>query len=278
MLLSIKLPKFLKTFIIMTILGLSSAGFAMDKEAFIAQLTPLNTRLKAVPHDERSSEIGDKAPQIGESYFIKKEHSLIVGRQLNLWGVALFSANDLVGDVIRTATGFKWSHLGMILIDEKDKTQYLLQATGSAKEILEGVYPQVQISEWDEEAKSYNGKVAFRPLIFADVKPQSQGVMNYLHDNLGRSYETDMAVLIRAIKGKNKVENSNMSTLFCSEMGADLLAKLGFWDSTQELASNCLPGHFSTPNAEKYVKLINGASLGNQVTFKDVTLSCCTIM
>jgi len=253
----------------MILLAATSSGFAADREAAIHNLSRLSVSYQ-------STEM-ERAPAIGESSFLQQEQAMIKGLQLNLYGVALFSANDIVGDVIRTLTGFKWSHLGAVLEDQYG-VLWLLESKGSADEVLKGIKPQVQISKWAETSKSYNGNVAIRPFIFNTFQPDATAVQAYLDKNLGRSYEKDMMVLIRAISGQNTPDDSYMSSLFCSEMVADLLINLGFWDGKKELASNCLPGHFAAPTAEKYVKLINGASLGHQKIIKRKKRDCCTLL
>lgn len=266
---SFNLSNVMKILSLIIILVTSSTSFAADRHAIIEPLEPLDLSYKSMPKE--------RAPAIGDSVFLQQEQALIKGLQLNLWGVALFSSNDPIGAVIRDATGFDWSHIGAILIDQYG-ILWLLESKGTPEEILEGVLPQVQISQWLETSSTYSGKVALRPLNFATVQPTTEAVKTYLDDNLGRLYETNMMELIRAINGKNTIQDSSLDTLFCSEMMADLLIHLGYWDATQKLASNCLPGHFAAPTSAEYVKLINGASLGEQQTVKYMKLSCCTLL
>lgn len=267
---SFNLSNIIKLLSLAIVMATSSISFAVnaDKEALIASLTPLSISYKSTPQE--------RAPKIGASAFLQEEQALIEGLQLSLWGVALFSSNDPVGTVIRETTGFDWSHLGALLKDQHD-TLWVLEPKGTLEEILMGVLPQVQISQWLDTSKTYNGKVALRPLNFATIQPSTEAVKTYLDNNLGRYYETNMMELIRAINGKNTPQDSSVSTLFCSEMVADLLIHLGFWDASKKLASNCLPGHFAPPTSEEYVQLINGASLGEQKTVKYMRISCCTL-
>jgi hypothetical protein len=188
-------------------------------------------------------------------------------------GIAVFSANDLVGAAIRTLTASSWSHVGLILEDELDNSLFCFESTGSASQILQGIAPQVQISSWQDVVADYDGRVAKRQFNFGEKKPKWQDVVKYVQGNLGKSYETNLESLIMAIRGDNK--ENDVSSVFCSEMVADCLITLGYLDS-EKLSSNYVPGDFSS---KRILSLINGASLGKEIMVKGKAEgSCCVIL
>ncbi|WP_032113823.1 hypothetical protein [Candidatus Paracaedibacter symbiosus] len=254
-----------KLFSFLIVLSSFSAAIGAEKNNDIQASNLPNTILQQV----------EETLQFGNKEFLEEEKQLIEGRPLNLWGIALFSANDWVGTFIRTATDSDWSHCGLILKDEKDQSLYGFESTGAASDIVKGVWPQVQIHLWQEVVDGYNGKVAQRQFIFNDKSPSSEAVIKYVNDNLGKSYEKSAQALIDAIDRNNKKEN--LTSLFCSEMVAACLIQLGYLNSSDRLAANYLPRDFSS---KEFLPWINDAALGKEAIIKKTPTKCgcCTIM
>lgn len=245
-----------------------SVAIVADENTLLVQGTtqPILLTIHEEGHSEKFG--------FGKREFLNTQKKLIEGRQLNLWGVGLFSSNDAVGAVIRMLTASDWSHVGLILEDEKDHSLFCFESTGAAAQIFDGVLPQVQIASWQDVVDNYNGKIAQRQFKFSGQTPKWQDTLKYVNNNLGKSYEKDMSSLINAIRGENK--KSDVSSVFCSEMVADCLIQSGYLDETIRLADNYVPGHFSS---KQLLPWINGASLDKQIMVKGKTSSsCCTIM
>lgn len=261
MALNIKLSKIMKFLCLVILLAGTSPGFAAD------------------PIEERENPPlaivkVHKTYGFGGDTFLKQEEELIKDRSLTLWGVGLFSSADFIGAAIRTLTASNWSHCGLILIDEKDQTRFCFESTGAASQIFQGVVPQVQISLWNDTAKSYNGSVAERQFIFKDKQPESAEVVQYVKKYLGTTYQRDLSVLIESLRSENIDKDPTLDGLFCSEMVAHMLMKMGYLDKSFKVADNYVPRNFSSVD---YLPWLNGASLTKEKNVKKVT-SCCTLM
>jgi hypothetical protein len=282
MALNIKLSKMMKFLCVIVLLVGTSTGFAADP--LKDQENPPLTIVKS-----------HKNYGFGGATFLKQEEELIKDRPLTLWGVGLFSSAelvgavirtltasgvglfssaDLVGAVIRTLTASNWSHCGLILMDEKDQTRFCFESTGAASQIFQGIVPQVQISLWDDTAKNYNGSVAERQFIFKDQQPESADIVQYVRKYLGTTYQRDLSVLIESIRSENTDKDTTLDGLFCSEMVAHMLMKLGYLDKNFKGVDNYVPRNFSSVD---YLPWLNGASLTKEKNVKKVS-SCCILL
>jgi hypothetical protein len=210
---------------------------------------------------------------LGSSVFVETENALIKGKKLTLWGVALFAGSEIFSEIIRTATGSSWSHVGLILTDEND-TLYSFESTGSFEDILKRVLPQVQIHLWQDVVVSYSGAVAYRQFAFEEgYKPDSNVVVPMVTGLVGKPYETDLTSLIKALNRDNSVEAPQ--SLFCSELTAKCLIDLGYLSKEDRLPDNYLPRDFS----EREFLPLKHAALGKEVSVKKAKKQgCCTIL
>lgn len=270
-----KLSLFIKSLNFIAILASISVVNAADETTKLTEglVQPKGLSIQV----EHSDKFG-----FGQKEFLNTEQKLIEGRRLVLDEVALFSSDDRIGDVIRGLTHSKYSHIGFKLKDENDPQFYVcFESTGAASQILDMVFPQVQVAKWEDVVANYNGGVVTRKIIFEDKAPEWQDVTKFVNDNLGRSYEKNLLSLVKAINEENTEEDP--SSVFCSELTA-----LGFIQlrclGTERLAANYVPGTFSSEQERKGKKplpWINGVSLGNEVIIKSLPkrkASCCTIM
>jgi hypothetical protein len=209
----------------------------------------------------------------GSSVFVETENELIKGKKLTLWGVSLFAGSEIFSEIIRTATGSSWSHVGLILTDESD-TLYSFESTGSFEDILRGVLPQVQIHLWNDVVARYSGAIASRQFAFEEgYKPDSNAVVPMVSGLIGKPYETDLTSLIKALKRDNSVEAPQ--SIFCSELTAKCLIDLGYLSKEDRLPDNYLPRDFS----EREFLPLKHAALGKEVSVKKAKKQgCCTIL
>lgn len=201
---------------------------------------------------------------------VDKQLDLIKDRQLTVWGIALLSGTDPFSLGIRTLTASKWSHVGLILADEKDE-QYCFESTGSATEILfERMLPQVQIHKWIDVVNSYSGSVAMRRFTFEeDRAPNHLAVTKFVTRFLGVSYEKNLSELLNAVKRQNK--SDDLTSIFCSELSAECLIELNYLPKNRP-ANNYLPRDFAET---EFLPLIN-ATLGQEILIKNPK-SCCAV-
>lgn len=274
-----KLFLLVKSLNFIVLISSASLAIAADKtiisdDIVVEKVVPrVLTVLPQIEYSTESLEESSVKLGFGKQKFLESQRKLIDGRQLTVQGIAVFSANDLVGAAIRTLTASSWSHVGLILEDELDNSLFCFESTGAASQILQGIAPQVQISSWQDVVADYDGRVAKRQFNFGEKKPKWQDVVKYVQGNLGKPYETNLESLIMAIRGDNK--ENDVSSVFCSEMVADCLITLGYLDS-EKLSSNYVPGDFSS---KRILSLINGASLGKEIMVKGKAEgSCCVIL
>lgn len=259
-----KIVSFTQRFAAVFIIMSASMATAAEKREYI--------RFSEMP----GARIGmEEKPDFRNSTSARQGRELIANRELNIWGLALFLSDDPIGVFIKKQTNADWSHCGTILQDEKDQSLYCFESTGSASDVLRGIMPHVQIHTWQEVWENYNGKVAYRRLVFEGKAPTTEEVLEYVDKNLGRPYEKNIQSLINVINRNNKAEA--LDSLFCSEMVADFIIKLGYLDPSQRLAGNYLPKDFSD---KEFLPWINGARLAEQIVVKKKATTCsrCVIL
>ncbi|AIK95886.1 hypothetical protein [Candidatus Odyssella acanthamoebae] len=210
--------------------------------------------------------------QSSKEEFVAQQKEMIEGKKLKLWGIALFSGTDLFSYGIKIVTESKWSHVGMVLIDEAEQ-KYSYESTGSAEEILyQGVLPQVQIRLWEDVVKGYEGKISTRQFKFTDAMRNDLSMTQpYVYNRIGLSYEKKLDELLKAVVRANK--KAGVNSVFCSEEVAHFLIHLNYL--TQErLEDNYLPKDFSQ---KEFIPLV-GCSLNKEVSIKTSDKSNCCII
>jgi hypothetical protein len=241
----------------------------MKLSLLLAGLISSNLWAHDVPINEVFSFPSDHGDYIQKSKeeFVAQQREMIEGKKLKLWGIALFSGSDLFSYGIKIVTESKWSHVGMVLVDEVGQ-KYSYESTGSAEEILyQGVLPEVQIHLWEDVVKGYEGKISIRQFKFTNVTQNDPAVIqSYVYNRIGLSYEKKLDELLKAIVRGNK--KAGVKSVFCSEEVAHFLIHLNYL--TQErLDNNYLPKDFSQ---KEFIPLI-GCSLNKEVNVKPLASS-----
>ncbi len=128
-----------------------------------------------------------------------------------------------------------------------DNSVFCAESDGSAKEVLNGIYPHVHIHPFEQNVKTYNGEVSFRPCI-VDISPARS--LDVVLKYIGTPYENPFALstMFKALKDKNKVEKSDR--LFCSEFVGLAFRDLGVL-SSDLIPDNVIPEELSA-EAGKY--------------------------
>ncbi len=157
---------------------------------------------------------------------------------------------DLANDILRTGdesvekyAKYAIDRIGdefSEIIDNEDTTfvgVFALESNGSASQVLQGIFPHVQISPLRSVVKEYDGNVYFRNL----HNPLSASFTRvFLEKNIFRSYEIYPAELLKATKGLNSEEKTEY--VFCSELAALVYEQAEVIEPTN--VSNVLPEHF----------------------------------
>lgn len=170
-------------------------------------------------------------------------------QKYNLVGVALFSGQDPVSYTIKSLTHSNISHVGMILSDVKDeKKRYCFESTGSADEVIKGIYPHVRVTPWEEVVENYNGKVSYRLFVFDKGRTSPNQVTNFVEEYDGKSFTKNPLKLFKALFKANEKSNSrSLNTAFCSELTAKMLMDLGIIE--ENVPSNYIPKDFSSKSS-----------------------------
>lgn len=193
------------------------------------------------------------------------------GKNFQLHGVALFSGTDPFSVGIKIATDSHYSHVGILLCDaSEDKSDpsswYCFESTGGVEEILNGVFPHARVTRWYDVVKQYPGGVA-RRLLLSEKDPDIETVTEFIRKYNGRAYEKDMGELLKSFNDGN--DKPNMKTVFCSELTAALMQKLGIIDSAIP-SNNYLPSEFSV--YKENLPFRAGYSLGGEEVIKKYEL------
>lgn len=192
--------------------------------------------------------------------------------ELKIHGIALFSGADPLSAAIKVATKSPFSHVGIMLHDANksiaDLTSwYCFESTGSAGEVLSGDFPHVRLTPWIDVIENYPGGVSSRLFNTSDHQPDSLIVTQFVRENNEKSYELSLSELLKSLQDKNK--KPDMETVFCSELAADLMQKVGIINS-EIPSNNYVPSEFSVDKED--LPFINGYSLGQEIVEKTYQL------
>lgn len=139
--------------------------------------------------------------------------------------VLLFSGAGLISNLIKFATGSPWSHVAMVMVDERyDFVTSLESTTLSVVPDLTTGRPMkgVQLVPLSQRIETYEGEVAWRPV----DAPRDDGTLRRMFDVrrefMGRPYEKNQLELLRSaldwsISPPNQPDTSS---IFCSELVA----------------------------------------------------------
>ena len=195
----------------------------------------------------------------------------IDGMDFQMHGVALFSGTDPFSVGIKIATESRYSHVGILLHDASADVSdlsswYCFESTGSAGEVLSGVLPHTRVTPWAHVSTQYPGGVASR-LLSTETKLDEKAVTKFIRKNNRKAYENDIGELLNALKDGN--DKPNTETVFCSELTAELMQRLGIIDSKIP-SNNYLPSEFSVD--KENLPFLGGYSLGDEEVVKEYRL------
>jgi hypothetical protein len=172
--------------------------------------------------------------------------------------LVLFSGKGEISSIIKWATKSDKSHVGMVLrIPEYDMVLLWESTTLNNVEDIESGNERkgVQLVPLSERIRKYNGDVTVRRLFNVDVTPAMISDLNKLRQEVkGRPYEQSKIELIRcAYDGPMGQNKEDLSSLFCSELVAEALQRMG-------LLSEKLPSNEYTPKdfADPTLELLDG--------------------
>lgn len=184
----------------------------------------------------------------------------------------LFANTTFVSRLIRHATDSDISHIGFIVRDEVNDLLLIMESTKFNS--IEGSREGVQISLLSERLKTCGCRVYHRPLEgvvrdekFNDIFKQFRREMK------GKEYERNYLELIASAidwKWLNKFfDKSDLSTIFCSELYAEFLRRIGVLSILCPYSNEFTPANFSIAEDRKYPLIFKdaktlGVGLGEQ--------------
>jgi hypothetical protein len=206
-----------------------------------------------------------------DSPFAERERALLRGRTFSIDGIALFAGTDPFSKAIKKCTASAWSHVGLIVRDERGQ-KYCFESTGSATDILkEHVLPQAQIHRWEDIIRNYDGVVAERAFTFStSATSVVKDATSFVCKNVGKPYEQSFQTLFASIKRGNK--SDDLTSVFCSELVAECLIEAGILPlHTERLAQNYLPRDFG---GSEFLPLASGIALSPEFLHKEPKTTC----
>lgn len=132
------------------------------------------------------------------------------------------------------------------VINEEGIYPFIVEADGSVKEVLNGIYPHVHIRAFPARVEEYAGNIYMRNIkegIVAELNQTTQ--RNFLNTVLFKAYEvpTSIIEMIKAINKKN--EQEQLENVYCSELVAYFYKHVKVFDQTFN-SSNMIPEYLSS--------------------------------
>lgn len=173
--------------------------------------------------------------------------------------MVLFSGKGFISNIIKLATGSKWSHVGMVLEISDYSFMALWESTkiSDMPDLIDGeIKKGVQIQQLSTRIKYYDGEVGIRRLS-AHVTNKMEAELGKLIDKLrGRPYEESELELLKSVYdlpgGKNE---GDLSSVFCSESFAEGYKVMGL------LPDSTISNELTPKDLSKMETLLSGYSL-----------------
>ncbi|MEC8325898.1 MAG: YiiX/YebB-like N1pC/P60 family cysteine hydrolase [Pseudomonadota bacterium] len=184
----------------------------------------------------------------------------LVRDDLKTGDILLFSGNGFFSKVIKFATRSKWSHVGMVYKNRESGILFVYESTSISNvtnvdsgEPLNGV----QLTPLSKRLRLYNGVVAVRKLENASLNDDAQAAIEQLmYEFEGKPYEEDKLELAKSALDLISIENEeDLSTLFCSELIAEVYQRIGLLDEDKP-SNEYTPADFAA--STKALGLISG--------------------
>lgn len=189
-----------------------------------------------------------------------------VRSELDTGDIVVFNGSGVISSMIKWKDKTRWSHVGMVVKSVDWDMLLLFESTTLSK--LKDVESRkesqgVQLVPLSERIRSYpDDRVGFRKLLGVNRDTDFTGkVKKFRSDMAGRPYEEDKLELFRSsydgVFGDNE---ENLSSLFCSELIAEMYQRLGLLNDVDDKPKG-LPSNEYTPKAfggDKY-ELVDGS-------------------
>jgi hypothetical protein len=185
---------------------------------------------------------------------------------LDTGDLLLYSGVGPVSMSIRLVTRSKWSHIGVVIRPKDFDMVCVLQSTtlSKSKDVISGTEVEgVQINLLSESLRDYKGDVAVRKLGVERTDDMRDTISNFRREVHGRPYEErKMELLKSAYDFFGGANAEDLSSLFCSELVAELYQRIGLL--SEEKPSN----EYTPKDFAGNVPLLGSATLYDVVYIK----------
>lgn len=189
---------------------------------------------------------------------------------LNTGDIVLFEGDDILSATIELGSRSAWSHIGMIVKLGNLRATLLWESFALPHGIigLEGNTTGVMSASFEDRLKvmKHTKRVAVRKLNKPLSAAQETILESAREEFKHKHYETNILELVGAAFDFTGFNNTpDLSTIFCSEMVAEVYQRLGLLDLSIP-SDEYVPGDFVNPK----LALLQGFELGELIS---VTLS-----
>ncbi len=146
--------------------------------------------------------------------------------------IVLFSGKGNLSQTIKTLSGSRWSHVGMVMVLPEYDFVCLWESTtlSTLRDLQTGDWRRgVQLTPLSIRIKTYDGDVAVRHLLDVDLSPLDLGRLNVLRRaTVGVPYEVSKLELLGSLlRGVSIASHDDLCSLFCSEAVAEAYQTMG---------------------------------------------------
>jgi hypothetical protein len=175
-----------------------------------------------------------------------------IANELRTGDIVLFSGKGLTSVGIKRILGCTWSHVGLVVYGAAGDRPLLLESTPCRDlvDVLTGERTGgVRLVGLVERLASSDGAIAVRRLDPALAPAQTERLMGLVRELHGRPYECSLLELFRAVSDRVERSRENPTSLFCSELIAEVLQSIGLLDDVGQggrPSNEYTPRHFSS--------------------------------
>lgn len=168
--------------------------------------------------------------------------------------IFLFSGEGLVSRAIQAATFSPWSHVALSLRLPQYDMNLLYESTTltDAPDLSTGTPTKgVQLVHLSERIAKYDGDVAWRQITGPKTENMVQAAAEFVREYQGRPYEKNqLALVASAIDAVDWFKHADTSSVFCSELAAEMLRRVGIMTALGEPSEEFTPADFADMNSE----------------------------
>ena len=163
----------------------------------------------------------------------------------------LFSGKGNIPRVIKAVTLNRWSHVGIVISTPESSEPLLYESThcNKLKCRYTGVHHSgVQLFSFNDRYEMYPGKVAVRQLQGLELNETDySAIKNTMELLKGKHFEVSKRQLLKAAYDGPMGQNErDLSTVFCSELVAEVLMALAMLDANDGPSNEYVPADFAS--------------------------------